>query len=344
MSTVHQPYVLRVHALLPPSPGSELYPQLLDLLENITPTVQALQPDAADIDIGGALRFFERSPRELAQLVRLRSLALLGLTVTIGGGRSRVIAAMAADATAPGTLTCVDPTDTATRAFLRPRPIPALYGVGPATAATLFRYGIATIGQLADTPLLTAQKILGAAAGRLLHERAHGIDPRPVLRQQPEQSTSAGIDFPHDELDPGRHRQAVLHLTEQLAFRMRGDEQVARRLVLTVRYADHTSTHRTRTLPEATNHTVQLTRTAYALYESLALQRARVRGLALRAEGLGPASTAHHQLTFDPTDRKARLLEAAADKARTRFGAAAVSTASLARPAAARRHDVRPPA
>ncbi|MFE1476561.1 hypothetical protein ACFW6N_22265 [Streptomyces cyaneofuscatus] len=338
------PYVLRVHAHMPPNTGVDLYPQLLDLLETITPTVQALQPDAADIEIGSALRFFDRTPHGLAQLVRLRTLALLGLNVTIGGGRSRMIAAMAADSTVPGSLTCVAPTDPATHSFLRPRPIAALYGAGPATAATLIRYGITTIGQLADTPLLTVQKILGTATGRLLHERAHGIDPRPVLRQQPEQSCSAGIDFPHDELDPDRHRQAVLHLAEQLGFRMRGEDQVTRRLALTVRYADHTSTHRTRTLPEATNHTVQLARTAYDLYATLALQRARVRGFALRAEALGPADGAHHQLTFDSADHKARLLETAADQARNRFGATAVRSAALAPPPAARRRDVRPPA
>ncbi|WP_408055117.1 DinB/UmuC family translesion DNA polymerase [Streptomyces mutabilis] len=39
---------------------------------------------------------------------------------------------------------------------------------------------------------------------------------------------------------------------------MRDEHQVARRLALTVRYADHTSTHCPRTLPEATDHTVQL--------------------------------------------------------------------------------------
>ncbi|MFD7620202.1 hypothetical protein [Streptomyces sp. NPDC059802] len=341
---MHQPYVLRIHTHLPHHPGAELYPQLLELLETITPTVQALQPDAADIEIGSAVRFFGRTPHELAHLVRLRALALLGLNLTIGGGRSRMIAAMAADATALGALTCIDASDIATGAFLRPRPIAALYGAGPATAQTLIRYGITTIGQLADTPLLTVQKILGTAAGRLLHERAHGIDPRPVLREQPEQSCSAGVDFPSDELDPDRHRQAMLHLAEQLGFRMRGEAQVARRLALTVRYADHTSTHRTRTLPEATSHTVHLARTAYDLYETLALQRARVRGFALRAEALAPADGAHHQLTFDPADHKARLLETAADQARNRFGAAAVRPAALARPAAARRRDVRPPA
>ncbi|WP_330351659.1 DNA polymerase Y family protein [Streptomyces sp. NBC_00582] len=337
-------YVLRVHAHAAPHPDPALYPQLLELLENITPTVQALEPDSADLEIGSALRFFDRTPHGLAQLVRLRALALLGLNLTIGGGRSRMIAAMATDATAPGGITCIDTTDPAVRAFLRPRPVAALYGVGAATAATLGRYGITTIGQLADTPLLTTQKILGTAAGRLLHERAHGIDQRPVVRQQPERSCSAAVDFPHDELDPDRHRQAVLHLVEQLGFRMRGENQVCRRIALTVRYADHTSTHRARTLPEATNHSMQLCRTAYDLYAALGLQRARVRGLALRAEALAQAEGAHHQLTFDPADHKARQLEAAADKARTRFGADALRPAALARSAPARRRDVRPPA
>ncbi|MBQ0888640.1 hypothetical protein KBZ94_27595 [Streptomyces sp. RM72] len=44
---------------------------------------------------------------------------------------------------------------------------------------------------------------------------------------------------------------------------MRGEQQIARRLALTVRYADRGSTHRTRRLPEVTNRTVQRARTAY---------------------------------------------------------------------------------
>ncbi|MCX4783938.1 MULTISPECIES: DNA polymerase Y family protein [unclassified Streptomyces] len=341
---MRQPYVLRVHAHLPPGAGAELYPEFLELLETITPTVQALDPDAADAEISGALRFFDRNAHELAQLLRLRAAALLGLRLTIGGGRSRMIAAMAADATAAGAVTCIDPADTAVAAFLRPRPIPALYGIGPATAATLTRYGLTTVGQLADTPLLTAQRILGTATGRLLHERANGIDHRPVLRQQPEQSCSAAHDFPRDELDPSRHRQSILHLAEQLGFRMRGEGRVCRRLSLTVRYADRSTTQRNRTLTEATNHTLQLARTAHDLYESLGLQRARVRGFALRAEALGPAEDAHRQLTFDPCDHNARRLEAAADKARNRFGADAVRPASLAGLEAGRGRRVRPPA
>src|SRR5690606_40643966 len=51
----------------------------------------------------------------------------------------------------------------------------------------------------------------------------------------------------------------------------------------------------------------------------LGLQRARVRAIALRAEGLGPAERASHQLTFDPVDEKVRRLEEVADRARAKF-------------------------
>lgn len=55
-----------------------------------------------------------------------------------------------------------------------------------------------------------------------------------------------------------------------------------------------------------------------------------MRAVALRAEGLAPAGRAAHQLTFDPTDDKLRRLEAAADRARARFGPGAVLPGTLA--------------
>ena len=69
---------------------------------------------------------------------------------------------------------------------------------------------------------------------------------------------------------------------------------------------------------------------AYGLYEALGLQRARVRVIALRAEGLDPAEQASHQLTFDPVDEKVRRLEEVADRARAKFGPRAVMPGTLA--------------
>ncbi|MFC9672676.1 hypothetical protein [Streptomyces sp. NPDC056949] len=85
----------------------------------------------------GALRLFDRSPHELAQLLQLRAIALFDVRATVGGGPSPLIAAMA---TAPfGHITVIGDDDTSVAAFLRPRPLAALPGIGPATAKTLNR-------------------------------------------------------------------------------------------------------------------------------------------------------------------------------------------------------------
>jgi hypothetical protein len=126
------------------------------------------------------------------------------------------------------------------------------------------------------------------------------------------------------------HRRALLSAAEELGSRLRALDKVCRTLTLTVRYADRTATTRSRTLGEPTAHSAALTRAAYGIYEALGLQRARVRCVALRAEGLDPAEQASHQLTFDPTDEKLRRIEEAADRARARFGPLAVVPGTLA--------------
>lgn len=73
-----------------------------------------------------------------------------------------------------------------------------------------------------------------------------------------------------------------------------------------------------------------LARAAYAVYESLGLQRARVRTLALRADALQPAADATRQLTLDNADDKPLAIEAVADRARARFGHGVLYPASLA--------------
>lgn len=322
-----EPHVLYVHF----GPRArERYEELLALLGDVTPVVQALPPDAALADVRGALRYFARDAAGLARLVRLRALALHGTDCAIGVAATPLLARMATTTGEgePGTVRVVRPEETA--GFLARQPVAALHGVGPATARTLCSYGLDSVGRVADAAPATLQRILGATPGRRLHERARGIDPTRVTPTAPARSATAEHRFGHDELDPGRRRGALLTLADELGFAMRAERQVAKGLSLTVRYADRSATTRTRTLPEPTAHTPALARTAYALHEALGLQRARVRSVTLRAEELTAAELAARQLSFDIREEKARRAEAAADRARHRFGAYA------ARPAGSR--------
>ncbi|MDG9684352.1 hypothetical protein QC334_16725 [Streptomyces sp. DH18] len=172
--------------------------------------------------------------------------------------------------------------------FCGPRPVRELPGVGPTTARLLIQHGVHTVGDLAGLPLATVQRLLGARTGRTLHDRAHGHDHRPVVTEPVARSTSAEHRFNRDELDPAQHRRALLDLAGQLGTRLRTDAQAAAGLTITIRYADGATTTRTRAMPEATHHTRLLARSAYDLYETLGLQRARVRNITCAASTSPP--------------------------------------------------------
>ncbi|MEU3663019.1 hypothetical protein AB0E77_25300 [Streptomyces sp. NPDC032940] len=331
--------ILCVRFQLPPMYEAAL-PELLGLLEEFTPVVEALPPDGALADLRGAERYFGRDAVELASVIRVRALALYGVDCVIGAGPGPMLARMALRDARPGLTRAVPVGEE--REFLAGKPVVALPGVGTATARTLCEYGLDTLGRVAAAPLSTLQRLVGARAGRELHEKAQGVDrgrvvPNGVSLPHSRLRSSGGTPtlatdrpFTRDELDPARHRRALLSAAEELGARLRTVDKVCRILTLTVRYADRSATTRSRTLKEPTAHSAALTRTAYDLYEALGLQRARVRSIALRAEDLAPAEQASHQLTFDPVDEKVRRIEEVADRARAKFGPRAVMPGSLA--------------
>ncbi|MET8076232.1 ImpB/MucB/SamB family protein [Streptomyces sp. NPDC005303] len=315
---------LHLHAAL----NEAQYDAIVELMSGITPHVQAVPPNAVQLDLTSALRYFDLSPYDVVQLAMLRLKALYGIDSSAGLAGNRMLAAMAADASAPGDTTWVPAGQVGN--WLYPRPVTALPGIGRATAETLSRYGLHTIGQIVDLPAGTLQRLLGVGPARLLAERARGHDPRPVIPSEPAAHLIADLVLERDCLDPAQHHRVVLGLADQIGQRLRGERQITNRLALTVRYADRSSTTHTRALPEPTNHSPALAVSALGLLNALGLQRARVRAFVIRADALLPADSAYHQLSLDPGDDRARAAEAAADRARRRFGPEAIRPATLA--------------
>ncbi|MCX4580723.1 hypothetical protein OHB41_47945 [Streptomyces sp. NBC_01571] len=335
--------VLHLRFVLPTDGDTGLLEGVRSLLENITPRAQIIEPDTAVLDLTGALPYWKRDARALTELIQLRALALLDLHSAAAVGPNQMLAAMACNLTPPDRRTIIDHSPDAVAAFLRPRPVRELPGVGTKMAATLTSYGLHRVGDVADLPPATLQRLLGARPGRTLHEHALGhdatiVDPAPTAA-----SISTEHRFTRDELDPAAHRRALLALADDLGTQLRASGQIAAGLTCTIRYADHTATRRGRTLPEATQHTVLLARTAYAVYESLGMQRARVRSIALRADALCSDGRATRQLTLDSGDEKPLAIEAVTDRARTRYGRPVIYPAALATGAHLRR-EVQAPA
>ncbi|MFF3350679.1 hypothetical protein [Streptomyces sp. NPDC002779] len=319
-----------MHVRCPDRLPEETYRQVLELLAELSPVVQALPPTAALVELKGALRYHGTGPRHLGDILRVRTLSRLGVDVRVGIGPSITVAATAsAQIGEPGGVLAVDPDQAAH--WLAGLPVEALHGIGPRQAAVLRDYGIHSVGLLAAVPPATIQRLLGGRAGRTAADRARGIDPRPVIPQALPAAATVRHTFPQHTLDGAPVRAALLDLVVRLGHLLRRRQQAARALTLTLTFAGNTNWTRTRRLTEPSAHDDDLRLLAYQLMDAAGLQRGRLTALALKGEDLIDADQAAQQISLDDA-REARLIaETAIDRVRDKFGPDVIGPAATYR-------------
>jgi DNA polymerase-4 len=302
---------------------------VMEVFRSITPLVEALSLDEAFLDVSGATRRLG-SPRQIGELIRARVADEQRLPASVGVAATKFLAKLASGRAKPDGLLVV-PRDEAV-AFLHPMPVGALWGVGERTEEVLLRLGLRTIGDIAHTPRTTLVKALGQAAGNHLHALSWGRDERSVEPDEPDRSIGAEETFARDVDDPLVVTRELLRLAGKTAGRLRQTGQVGRTVSIKVRFADFTTITRSRTLHEPTDSTRCVYDTARTLFDALGLQRARLRLIGVRVEGLSAADGTPRQLALAGGEDEWRAAEAAADRADHRFGAGAVRPASLVDP------------
>lgn len=321
---------------------AEVSDGVMEIFRSVTPLVEPLSLDEAFLDVTGAIRRLGR-PSRIGQLIRDRVADEQQITCSVGVASTKFVAKLASGRAKPDGMLVVPQAETVT--FLHRLPVGALWGVGERTEEALARLGLRTVADLAHIPVDTLRRALGDAAGTHLHELAWGRDPRPVIAEQAEKSIGAEETFARDVDDSEVVQRELLRLSERVAGRLRSAEVVGRTIVLKVRFADFTTLTRSRTLPEPTD----VSRTVYGviveLYRALGLDRARIRLVGVRVEGLAGLTMGHRQLRLDERPLGWREAEQAADRASARFGPGAVRPATLV-PESGRpdRPDLRKPA
>jgi DNA polymerase IV len=302
---------------------------VMEIFRSITPLVEPLSLDEAFLDVAGAVRRLGR-PAAIGQLIRDRVQDEQGITCSVGVATTKFVAKLASTRSKPDGLLVVPASGVV--AFLHPLPVGALWGVGEKTEKELTRLGLHTVGDIANTPVTTLVRALGQASGSHLHALSWGRDERRVVAHEPDKSIGAEETFSRDVDDPDVVRRELLRLAERTAGRLRTAGLAGRTVSVKIRFADFTTITRARTLPEPTDVAALLYGTARQLYEALGLDRARLRLVGIRVEGLVESDTAPRQLLLGERPQGRREVEQAADRAGRRFGAGVVRPASLVDP------------
>jgi DNA polymerase-4 len=319
--------------VLNPTPGvySQASKNVMEVFRSVTPLVEPISLDEAFLDVRGAARRMG-TPRQIGEWIRATVEDEQGITCSVGVATTKFVAKLASARCKPDGLLVV-PAERVV-AFLHPLPVGALWGVGAKTEEVLLRLGLHTVGDIANTSLSTLQRALGPAAGAHLSALSWGRDERSVTPHEPDKSIGAEETFPVDVDDPTVVTRELLRLAERTAARLRASGQVGRTVSIKIRFADFTTITRSKTLPESTDVGRTVYETAVALYEALGLERARLRLVGVRVEGVSDAAGVPHQLQLGEKESGWREAEQAVDKASRRFGSGAVRPATLVEPGA----------
>jgi len=211
----------------------------------IVPTVERTGLDEGYLDLGEVTVDFLRA-RELAEAVQTAVRGTTSLTCSLGVATSKVVAKVASDSRKPGGITVVRSGGEA--AFLAPLAVRKLPGAGPRSAERLAAAGIETVGALAALDDETLRTLLPGKVGRLLRDRARGIDPRPLELSSERISISNEETFERDISEPARLHDELRRMAERLSEHLRRDGQAARTVTTKLRYTDFSIRTRSITL------------------------------------------------------------------------------------------------
>jgi DNA polymerase-4 len=212
------------------------------------PLVEGLSIEEAFLDVSGVAG----SPRDIAVRLRAEVREQVGLPITVGVARTKIVAKMASRAAKPDGLLVVAPD--AERAFLHPLRVEQLWGVGPATAKKLHDRDLRTVGQLAGVTEAALISILGKASGRHVHALVQNRDRGPVQANRPPRSFGAQRALGRSAALPAPEvlDAALCGLVDRVVDRMLPSGHAARTVLLRLRFDDFSRATRSHTLPAAT--------------------------------------------------------------------------------------------
>ncbi|GIG41162.1 DNA polymerase IV [Cellulomonas phragmiteti] len=264
---------------------------IMGVLRELTPAVEPLSIDEAFADLALAPDGVPE-PEDAAAQLQARVAELTGLTVSVGVGRSKLVAKIASDLRKPGGVVVVRPEDEDD--VLLPLDVRTVPGVGPATQGALERLGVRTVADLRRQPLDTLTMTLGEAHGTGLYLMSRGLDDRPVVTTTERKSAGAERTFATDLRGRDVVLSAVDDVVDEALQRLERHGGAARTVVAKVRYADFSTVTRSVTFPHPTASDADLRDAARrAVLAAGVVEPVRLLGVAFHA------LSTHAQLALD---------------------------------------------
>jgi DNA polymerase-4 len=283
----------------------------------LTPLVEPLSIDEAFLDLSGTARVHGMTPAKVLARFAAEVEKDLKITVSIGLSCNKFLAKIASDLDKPRGFAVLGTSEAP--AFLAPKPVSFIYGVGKVSAARYARDGFNRIADLQRTSETELMRRYGEE-GRRLARLARGIDGRDVSPERETKSVSSETTFERDISDFRALEKILWSQAEEVSARLKSKELAGATVTLKLKTADFKIRTRARSLETPT----QLARRIFAAARGLLEHETDGTPYRLLGVGLSAIVTADEADPADLVDGRSALAEHAVDSVRARFGDNAV--------------------
>jgi DNA polymerase-4 len=316
--------------------------EIREVLERFTPAVQAASIDEWYLDLGGTERLYAGlSLQEIAHRIRNEVRAVTGLSVSLGGGTSKLVAKLAVERAKPkpGTgatgVHVVPPGEEL--AFMRQLALADIPGIGPKSSARLADAGLRSVEDVLALDDAALGRLVGERDAVWLAERVRGVDEAEVAEREVAKSISRDETFDTDLHDDLLLEGELAELVGRAAAELRSESLTARTVTVRIRDTDFTTRQASRTVEEA----LESDRALFAIARQLLAKLRRARRVPARLVGVALSNftaPATVQLALFDGSRapletaKDREVSKAVDSVRARFGRDAIAPGRKPRP------------
>jgi len=316
--------------------------QIRAVLERFAPVVEGASIDEWYLDLGGTEGVYRHESLAVtAARMRDSVIATTNLSVSIGGGTTKLVAKLAVERAKPkpgsdGTgVYVVSPGDE--RRFLETIDLADIPMIGPRFQERLAKLGMRTVPDVLQYDAATLAQWLGAREAAWLYDRVRGVDPREVEAHGDAKSISRDETFSTDIDDEDVLARELLGLVTRAAADLRADALTARTVSVRIRDHDFKTRRASRTLDEPVISDRVILEIARRLLSKLRRARrvpARLLGVSLSS--LAGDATVDQLTLFQRTDSEIaetdrdRVIARTVDRVRAKFGEKGIFPAGLA--------------
>ena len=248
----------------------------------------------------------------------------LGFTVNIGVSNNKVLAKMASDFEKPDKIHTLFKHEIQSKMWNLP--VSELFMVGKKSIPKLEKMGISTIGELARSDY---NKIVHAFGkfGKMIWEYANGIDNSEVV-SVPEKPKGIGhsVTLPYDYSDIEKLDQVLLSLTEQVGFRLRKNNMVAKVVNVQIKNNKFEVSSHQKKLDIATDSNKKIYEEAKKLFHEI-YKGVPVRLIGIRVDNLCLKNEVQLSFFDVEVDEKQEKIDKVLDGLKEKYGFGVVSKA-----------------